>query len=336
MHTPFFISKRSKLNVRDDERNSYIIAPITKELFRTTLKMPSPHLLLSGPWSTDVRVCAFAEESCPGHADDSCPGEKPSSSSSYCACGYIGPLCSQCARTHFADWARGVCADCDEAESHAPFIGLVVGLVICAIAIAAVLYSKRESIQQSACFKSAEQLIWVGSVKASLLFFMAQTMSEFSIISAANGDEGEYPQPASGFASILGASNLDFLRVMPTGCMFPFLTFYHRLVIKTLLPMVVVALMWCYPLYYRLFFGSAYNTDNAVRSSIEYTLVFLELVLPTVSSTIATVFVCDSFDEGHYLREQLTLACDDSQARAYWCLYSGLMALIYPIGASYL
>ena len=169
----FLISKRSKLNVRDDELNSYIIASITKELFRTTLKMLPPHLLLSGPWSTDVRVCAFAEESCPSHADDSCPGEKPSSSSSYCACGYIGPLCSQCARTHFADWARGVCADCDEAESHAPFIGLVVGLVTCAIAIAAVLYSKRESIQQSACFKSTEQLIWVGSVKASLLFFMA-------------------------------------------------------------------------------------------------------------------------------------------------------------------
>ena len=99
--------------------------------------------------------------------------------------------------------------------------------------------------------------------------------------------------------------------------------------------MVVVALMWCYPLYYRLL-GSAHDTDDAVRFSIEYTLVILELVLPTVSSTIATVFVCDSFDEGHYLREQLTLACDDSQARTYWCLYSGLMALVYPFGASYL
>jgi len=168
---------------------------------------------------------------------------------------------------------------------------MIVGacLVMLAVVIVALAYVKRHVIFESTFWKRAEKLKWVGSVKFSILFFMAQTMNEFSIISAGNGDEGEFPQPASGFVSFLGPTNLDVLRLLPTGCLLPYSTFYHRLVIKTTAPMVVVALIWCYPLFYRLWGSPPDEVDECVRDSGRYTLAFLELVLPTVSSSIAQV-----------------------------------------------
>ena len=70
----------------------------------------------AGAYSKDVMQCRFREISCPGSSI--VPGksrvlEVPPSGcedddnddTNYCACGFIGPLCSQCADGFFMSWA---------------------------------------------------------------------------------------------------------------------------------------------------------------------------------------------------------------------------------------
>ena len=64
----------------------------------------------------------------------------------------------------------------------------------------------------------------------------------------------------------------------------------------------------------------------------KYSLVLMELVLPSVSTTIIEASRCSSFDGGErYLREQLTISCT-SASRRTWEIYTSLCVLLYPIG----
>ena len=75
------------------------------------------------------------------------------------------------------------------------------------------------------------------------------------------------------------------------------------------------------------------NTKKDWRASAaRFTIIFMELILTSVSKTIFQTFSCTSFDDGDYLDEQLTLPCDDSQRRLRWRYYASFCVFVYPIG----
>jgi hypothetical protein len=53
--------------------------------------------------------------------------------SSYCGCGYTGPLCSKCGgasdgERYYLSWETQFCASCGDSGSHAPTISLLGSL----------------------------------------------------------------------------------------------------------------------------------------------------------------------------------------------------------------
>ena len=158
-------------------------------------------ILHAGYWrasatATDVLPCRFAKESCPGIANKS--SHSSSAPDSYCAEGHIGPLCSECSAQFFVKWTGGGCEKCDKGKSHAPSIGLGILLVVMVALIAGGCYLKRLVLLSTDTMKRVEDVMWVGESKMTILFFTAQVLNQFSIISSGTDERsGRYPEPAA-------------------------------------------------------------------------------------------------------------------------------------------
>ena len=126
--------------------------------------------------SDDIHVCRFGGFSCPGDGKNQAAGPNR-----YCALNYLGPLCSACAPTFFASWARdGKCYECSS-TNYLPTIGLVSGaLVLCGMIAACVskkcqkCQSRKADAPPSALSVEAEKLYFLAEVKLTTLFFTAQ------------------------------------------------------------------------------------------------------------------------------------------------------------------
>ena len=62
--------------------------------------------------------------------------------------------------------------------------------------------------------------------------------------------------------------------------------------------------------------------------------VFLELILPSVSTTIAQTFMCEEIGGKKFLREHLILSCKHSDERSWWVSYATGMGFVYPVRAT--
>ena len=95
------------------------------------------------------------------------------------------------------------------------------------------------------------------------------------------------------------------------------------------MPFVVLVLLWSYPLYCYVS-GKAYTapTQRVARLS----LLGLELVCPSTTSMIMRTFVCVKFEDGRFLRANLTMLCDNSPKRRSFETFAWLMLIIYPFG----
>jgi len=71
-------------------------------------------------------------------------------------------------------------------------------------------------------------------------------------------------------------------------------SFYLSLVFKTTMPFVAVAFIWMYPtsLYVA---GKEYSL--ATQTTARISLLFLELVCPSTTSTIIRTFICQRFGQ---------------------------------------
>ena len=328
-----------------------------------------------------------------------------------CACGYEGPLCSECSEEHFATWAGDVgghCKKCSAPKAHIPSIVLGAVVLLCLLLVLGRLKCLKRKTAHSAKDEPGgsvemqevggdsqasgtkpEQDIaqpvgdvspsdetqhalgatfarWVSKAgrlkeicraKAMMIFYSFQVVSKFVSIAENTGEGKGFPevrrrevanaklttpfkhfppvtdalaQPAATLAAGLGVANLDVLSFVPLSCGFP-TDFYSILLIKSLGTLVPVGMLGIYPMTLRIR-GKPY--DDASQFAKRIALIWLEIVLPSVSVTIASAFVCEEFEHGFFLRAQLTLACDGSDRRMAWVYLASLMTLLYPIGES--
>ena len=138
----------------------------------------------------------------------------------------------------------------------------------------------------------------------------------------------------------LGFTNLDFLTYVPAECVHPESTFYTKLVIKTIGPIIICALLWL-PVLCVLVLKLHQNVrdkrntrrkdkldEQLVRfrtSAISVSLLFLEISLPSISSTIAQAFMCEEIGGERYLSAHLTMSCEPSSNRVWWESYASVM-----------
>ena len=208
-----------------------------------------------------------------------------------------------------------------------------------------------------------------GTILLQLAQVLSQFSAILGSTGNTGGSDGAFPEPAFTFASGLGVANFDFLSFVPIGCQSVDLSnFYMQLKIKvrtltsvcsfcvdsritplwclrvcfvvnhllshpvlreTLAPLLLVGLLWIYPLFLRL---SGKFHLRAQSITADFSLMGLELLLPSTSTAIFQTLVCSTFDDGLYLRAQLTLPCNHSGYRRSYLLFAWLNVLVYPIG----
>ena len=166
--------------------------------------------------STKVMACKFGQLSCPGSTPNTCVGN-----GSLCACGYRGPLCSECDPNFFVSWAGDSCENCSDAKGHFPtmvlggaiFLGGLVALVF-------VKWSPRcKGTKLEQFLSQAERMRQMSKAKFFILLLTAQVIAQFSAVVNSTADaNGSYPQPAAGLAALLGVTNLDVFSFVPLKC----------------------------------------------------------------------------------------------------------------------
>ena len=280
----------------------------------------------TGSTSRDVRRCEFGVLSCPGeHNLTQCPnrGDTLREANLFCACGYQGPMCATCKDDYLRTWSgTPKCARCDQSKVYVPLILLGGCAVFVGTAVACL--SKIDRIKTT-----AQKLYVIGVVKWRYIFFTCQVISSFQSISSETGEKTPFPDPAGTFAAALGVSNLDVFSFISLRCMVPETNFYTVLLVKTVGPFCFIALLFCYPLACCI---ARRPHRQAWQTSARFSLLCLEIVLPSITTTIVQTLVCDSYDNGSFLRAELSTACDDSLHRKKWVYYAWLMLLAYPAG----
>ena len=183
-------------------------------------------------------------------------------------------------------------------HGHAPTIAMGLSLFVLAATGVGIALTKRKRIVNSARYLTARYFYRLGRVKMRVIFFAAQTLSEFSLISTNTADSGGsgFPEPAATFSRMLGVANFDVIGIIPMGCVLPEATFYSKLVAKTVGPIVPVALLWAWPAFHAITGAVKAQQEHSARFAAKYSLLWLELMLASVSTTIIETFVCREFD----------------------------------------
>ena len=279
------------------------------------------------------RCCEDSVQVLPCSSDDACQGGTVATE--YCVEGYTGPLCSVCDDSFFHSWASKSCERCADVRSHVTSLSLVLGVVGTLLLLKVMLSIVPRIIASAKVHvKVAVKLVWkfylVTKVKGLVLVVTLQVINQYDVITSSTYDGSgiQYPRIAAAFAKGLGIFNLDFITYMPPECANEKTNFYGKLVMKTIGPLCLIMLLWAHPLLKT----ARGEEDAGERAAASFRLMlFLELVLPSVSTTV--VETCEKFDDGRFLMVQLDLSCDHHDTlRLFWVLYAGLFALLYPIG----
>ena len=302
--------------------------------------------LLPGYWreqrnSSYIQECAYKSKACPGEGldENNASLRCADQSEMYCACGYYGPLCSECATRHFKTWAKkNECKRCADNNSHGP--GAILGAVVLALCVAiSVARRKYKQSNGSKCVErarafveKARRVFKVGKIKLKQMFVFCQVISLFPDIFETTSGNDAYPAATTTFVSSLRITNLEFLTFVPFGCHDALrLGFYSKLLVCSLLPISVVALLWSYPL---VCYTTKMPHRDAEQFASKWSIFLLEMSVPSVVTAASKAFVCDWFESGPRLRAQLTIACDGSSDRIRWGVYSVSFLAIYPLGIS--
>ena len=65
---------------------------------------------------------------------------------------------------------------------------------------------------------------------------------------------------------------------------------------------------------------------------LNFSLLFVYLILPSTSTVIFDTFICRTFDSGRFLEAQMTLTCDETNYnRRWWMIYAFVCIAIYPV-----
>ena len=132
----------------------------------------------------------------------------------------------------------------------------------------------------------------LGRVKMRVVFFATQVLSEFSLISTKTAEtNGGCSEPAAKFARLLGVANFDVIGMIPMGCVLAESNFYSTLVAKTVGPFVPIAFLWSRPAFHAIIGTVQVRQAHSARFAAKCSLLWLELVAASVSTTIIETFV---------------------------------------------
>ncbi|CAM9638404.1 unnamed protein product, partial [Laminaria digitata] len=176
---------------------------------------------------------------------------------------------------------------------------------------------------------------WVSRLpldKLKILVVVWQILTVFSSISGV-----EYPVSYSRFLLWINVANLNIGDIFSASCIMPSANFYVCLVLTTLAPLVLAAVLVLtyYMAKQRAGIGSAGVIARTAAWSrhLAAALLLTFLVFTSTSTVAFKTFSCDDeVVEGEsYLRADYSISCKSS-LHTFFRAYAGIMILIYPIG----
>mmetsp|Transcript_25417 Transcript_25417/g.60555 ORF Transcript_25417/g.60555 Transcript_25417/m.60555 type:complete len:1120 (-) Transcript_25417:137-3496(-) len=246
-----------------------------------------------------------------------------------CEVGHEGPKCEECSDMFFRELDTGLCRAC---SSTAVFLGPVqwLALMMSALLCIFICFGRRiRRFLENATLNGKPKLKELKTkikIAVSLLQVMNMVPGVLPFI--------EWPSLFLSFVNALGIFNLSIFQVLQADCIHPN-SFYDRLLVNTLLPMSIWAVLGLSCGIHTLR-QKAEDRGETVSGYIGAALLVAYLSLPVTSNTIFDTFKCEAFDAGsgnrrNFLASDLRLDCDTDTHRNFQ-IYAGVMALVYPIG----
>ena len=240
-------------------------------------------VLEAGYW----RCCLDSYRVLPCGIEGACLGGNATHS---CRLGTHGPLCSVCDPGYFMSREQD-CERCDAIQIHRLSIIIVSalgGLILIAKLLPFVIPKCKASHELG---RFLLKLMWnvyrVTKVKGLVLATTLQVINQYAAITSSSEGSASFPNVAMIFARGMDFLSFNFVAYIPPECVHTAATFYTTLVIKTVSPLIVIAIIWVVPAWKAML-----GVEGADLGAASFrTLLFLELILPSVSTTICETLV---------------------------------------------
>ncbi|GMH62118.1 hypothetical protein TrLO_g3231 [Triparma laevis f. longispina] len=254
-----------------------------------------------------------------------------------CKEGHTGPLCAIC-NDGYASTGSGMflkCSNCEEGDPVTTIIFVVFVFfffTFLMITLSSFCCSKTKDSDSL-----ASNSVLLHSKIDSFLEFYVQArpfgkivLSYFQVVGALSFNfDIEFPPFFTMLMTYISSIvNLDFLNMLPVGCVMSSFNYHHTLLIYTLVPFLIGFNMIVAYLILRK--KGKIAASNAIFS---WFLFMMFLILPSVSSKILNTFACRYFDGsyGSFLKVDYSIDCA-SDDHVFYEAYAKLCILIYPLG----
>ncbi|CAH0380210.1 unnamed protein product [Pelagomonas calceolata] len=137
-----------------------------------------------------------------------------------------------------------------------------------------------------------------------------------------------WPKQLTGLLNVFNPLNLDVFSLVQLECLVGRLTFYHRLLLVTLGP-ILVALALCAAAVV----ARRRGRPAGAAAFIDLVLKLCFFVFASTSTSIFQAFACDdTFDDGRaVLAADYSISCKTDRWRGF-AAYAGIMVAVYPVG----
>eukprot|EP00611_Tribonema_gayanum_P000843 TRINITY_DN1063_c0_g1_i3.p1 TRINITY_DN1063_c0_g1~~TRINITY_DN1063_c0_g1_i3.p1 ORF type:complete len:677 (+),score=107.39 TRINITY_DN1063_c0_g1_i3:1417-3447(+) len=274
-------------------------------------------------------------------------------SDSYCATGYTGPYCAACASGYVAGLGYK-CVQCSSDD-----LALTVGLSAAAVAIVVILgvclcCITHKAVTVTDVMDAPDRITTAVQAAARLLKAMQVLLQHLRVPLVASQLVTQFvaitgvrmPPLVEDMLYWLNAVNLDLQRVLPLSCLVPGWTFYDKLLVTTLIPLVIVLAVAATSACAQYFARKGKAGNNGAKETIVaravhkvasrplYIILALTfLIYSGVSSVIFQTFACDTLAGSgkSYLRADYSIQCTTA-THTRFKIYAGFMIVLYPVG----
>ena len=259
--------------------------------------------------------------------------------SGYCSEGYNGPFCDVCNQGYANNMER-TCVPCEAGVGALMLPAAVIATLLAFIGIAAAWNARKlQHIKDSLESQPVQNKLETARVKVRIILSFFQVLSSLGVVF-------DFPSLPiwDMIKSYFGMLSLDFISVMPLGCLGE-VNYHDTLLFRTLFPLAVISFLQAINIVNRRrLLGRARVSEEAVATAeagllnwfagstntISFLLLFL--VYPSTSSAILRTFQCYPLDDGSsWLRADFSVDCNTA-SHTYMMLYAFVMILVYPLG----
>ena len=315
--------------------------------------------------SKTVLPCLLGSVSCPGG---------PGTGDDACALGYAGPLCASCADGYYL--SSGTCFQCGETNftSMSILVMIFTALLVlyCILLLVAWCYKDVSFEHKPLILRRVSKVReWIQDFFGEVMVKVKIVVATFQVvISTADVFNVVMPGRFATFARSFNVLNLNIGSLIPFSCAFKHFNynFMFRLFWATISPLLLVVTLLIalfvegYVLRPRNLTTpiealsgdhsleadfarkerdeKAKKYDNEIKGRyINYIFYLTYLILPSVTTTIFKIFVCENIDPNNedenthdsYLVADVNISCT-SDYYYRWRMYGIIMIAVYPVG----